>query len=324
MSTTSRIAIFVHYDQDSLIENYVITYLSALNEVANEVYFVSNCPQLKETELKKIQPYVKDITLRENIGGDFAAWQSVLLQLSLDSISKKYDELILANDSCYMIAKSFKPMFDSMTKENSDMWGITESIQPFYEDGEKKVHIHPHLQSFFLVFKKKLLQSDLFQDFWKSVNPAFSRDETIIHYETYLTQHFRNHGFICHSYIATDEIDIKNAKKEYGEHCYNLSVFYGYEFLKRGNPLLKVKSLSTTLHFSNSTFYKIKNYLKKNKQKKIFEEILNHLKRTQPWYQELYQMHKLSLLKIIKKLIRFFLRRSKKLIDHLLKKSSQY
>ncbi len=285
MSTPSRIAIFVHYDKDNIIDKYVTRYVRRLSEVAERIYFISNCPNLPNKELEKIQSYVTNSTVRTNTGGDFAAWKTILLQLGIDSISDNYEEIILANDSCYVVSSSLLPMFENMSTKNCDMWGITENTCPTYGSGASKRDIAPHIQSYFLVFRKKILKSPIFNNFWEQVDISFTRDQTIIYYETKLTALLRQHDFICSSYMSTQPQDFNIMQNRYGHPCYDFSLFYWQELLERSNPLLKVKAIPTTLEHSDSSPKKLRQYLEKHQKTDIFQEIHQHLDRISSNYQ---------------------------------------
>ena len=48
----NRTVVFAHYDKDSVIDDYVIYYLKALKEIAQNIVFVS-CGSLSEYEKNK-------------------------------------------------------------------------------------------------------------------------------------------------------------------------------------------------------------------------------------------------------------------------------
>jgi lipopolysaccharide biosynthesis protein len=52
-----------------------------------------------------------------------------------------------------------------------------------------------HLQSYFLVFKKRVLQSPAFRDFWDSVSVLESKDDVIRKYEVGMSQVLISAGF---------------------------------------------------------------------------------------------------------------------------------
>lgn len=106
------------------------------------------------------------VIVRDNTGMDFSAWVSALAQveINLDAL----DELVFMNDS---VVGPLFPLEESMTKMSAspcDFWGMTDSWQFGY-----------HLQSYFLCFKQRALQSDALGEFLRSYPHPTSKDAII-------------------------------------------------------------------------------------------------------------------------------------------------
>ncbi len=56
MEGNDKLCLFCHYDQDSLIADYVVTYIAALHAAGCDICFVSNCEKIAESCLQKIAP----------------------------------------------------------------------------------------------------------------------------------------------------------------------------------------------------------------------------------------------------------------------------
>ncbi|MES2203856.1 MAG: rhamnan synthesis F family protein [Pseudomonadota bacterium] len=280
-----RLTLFCHFDKDNLIDDYVVTYLQGLKQIASDIYFVSNSLP-SACELKKIEPYVKNITLRKNTGLDFGAWKEVILTLGLPYIASHYDELILANDSCYGPFSPFSDLFTHMSNKNYDMWGITENCEPYYvsENGEV-IDIPPHIQSYFLVFNKTILQAACFSTFWNNVNNLACRDGIILNNEIGLTTLLKDNGFYCGAFIQSQTINTHNLKNIHGVQLYDLSLFCWYELLHHQNPLLKVKAIPLTLNMHKKYFQNFKRNYPETKGLCSFLMVDKHLKRTSISYR---------------------------------------
>lgn len=180
------VAIFAHYDPQDKIENFVVYYLEQLKAVSNQIIFVSTSV-LNDIEQQKIKHFVDKIITRENIGYDFHSYKA-----GIDSIDNltAYDQLILCNDSCYGPLFPLKDIFVKMNRQEINFWGITSSNL-----------LQFHLQSYFLVFNKPVLQSNCFIAFWKNL-PIYQHRKDIIHnYEIALTQGLISNGLHADSYI---------------------------------------------------------------------------------------------------------------------------
>ncbi|GLQ74573.1 rhamnan synthesis F family protein [Vibrio penaeicida] len=179
-----RLTIFAHYDRDDIVDDYVIHYLEELSKVSDDIIFVSVSNISNPTSINRI---VKKIIVRENVGYDFMSWQVGLA--SIDDLSE-YDEVIFCNDSCYGPVYPLIKVFDEMKHQSVDFWGITDSNQIAY-----------HLQSYFLVFKKEVFLSDIFNGFLRTIKVEDSKDKIVENYEVGLTKLLTKSGFISGSYL---------------------------------------------------------------------------------------------------------------------------
>lgn len=196
------IAIFAHFDKDNIIDDYAIEYLKGLKEVAKEIIFVSDC-NLEEKELKKLDGLCFDFIAQKHGEYDFGSWKRGLLKLKDLEVLDDYDGLIMANDSCYLIS-SLVPIFEEMEKRNSaDFWGVAQSHQYGVD----------HIQSYFMVFNKKTLNSIDFFNFFKNVKKLEQKEEVIKAYEIGLSDTLFKKGFKKDSFfkkISFDAIDKRN------------------------------------------------------------------------------------------------------------------
>ena len=185
----NRLAVFVHFDKDDMVDDYVLYYLKELKVVANDIIFVTTS-SISKSEIDILEKICKNVILRDNIGYDFMSYK-----IGLDSSDLNiYDEVIICNDSVYGPIYSLKSLFNKMSlKEECDFWGITDSKQFAY-----------HLQSYFIVFKKKAISSVAFKDFWSDVKVLESKNDIIFQYEIGLTQILEQEGLIPKAIITKD------------------------------------------------------------------------------------------------------------------------
>jgi lipopolysaccharide biosynthesis protein len=190
---TKRLCLFAGYSLRGKIEDYVVYYLKEMSLLA-DVYYQADCP-IPETELQKIKYYVKDFYAYRHKKYDFGSWQELINRLGWDFI-KKYDELILCNDSCFAPLFTLKPIFKQATFDrNIDFWGIQEN---YFKKGNLF-----HLDSFFMVFKQKVLKSTNFHNFFKNIVEETSVTQVVENYEIPLTgllaaQNFKYKALLPH------------------------------------------------------------------------------------------------------------------------------
>ena len=101
---------------------------------------------------------IDDFIQRENKGYDFAAWHDGMEFVGFDNL-KQYDSVTVMNDTCFGPLWDMAPIYDKYeSNPNVDFWGMTN------HQGIKAgdIYIHEHLQSYFISFKKRLVESKCF------------------------------------------------------------------------------------------------------------------------------------------------------------------
>lgn len=150
-----RITLFAGYDANGVIHDYVVYLIRALSRVSDVYYFCDQEPN--PSELAKLEGLVHYCGGARHGRYDFGSWSMLIDQLGWDCISS-YDEMIIANDSIYGPMFDIAHTFDAMERSDCDFWGITASNQISY-----------HIQSYFIGFKRSILLSGHFRDFWSKV-----------------------------------------------------------------------------------------------------------------------------------------------------------
>lgn len=195
-----RAVVFAHYDKDNIIDDYVIYYLKALKESAHEIIFVS-CKSLSDTEKAKLDGIADFIIAETHDEYDFGSYKRGYLYLK-DRLND-FDELIFANDSCYGPLYPLQVVFDEMEREEHlDFWGITKNKFGLIKKNDKYIVTHrPHIQSYFVVFSKKIFLSDVFDKFMASVKHLDCKNDIVMNYEIGLSEILTNAGFKGGTYI---------------------------------------------------------------------------------------------------------------------------
>lgn len=242
-----RLAIFAFYNGKGLINDYVVTYLKYLKEVSDSIIFVAdNEPNVKD--LSKIFQLVSHIESYHHGEYDFGSYKIGFRYAKEHYLLDDVDEIILCNDSCFCV-DSLKPAFDKMSTKPCDFWSMTASNE--YE---------PHLQSFFLVVKKKLFNSEVFCNYLNNVKHLDSFLEIVNTYEIPLKMTFEKEGFKSASYI-------KAPKK-------NNPTFFPIKCIKVKMPLIKRK-IFTESYACKESLLEVILYLKIKHNAK-YKDILNY------------------------------------------------
>lgn len=224
-----RLAIYAHYDAEGLVRRYVQHALDALAGVCSRIHFVSTAA-LPERELDKLRPLCAEVTLRENVGLDFGMWQGALETSDLSA----YDELVLTNSSVFGPVRPLGPIFDEMASRDLDVWGMTESFEHAW-----------HLQSYFLVFRRRVLDAAAFRRFFSAILPYRNKQQIIRSYELGLSRWFVEQGFALGAYVRHAALFGADGPMMQPLFALAGNVTCGFpaELVARGMPYVKVELL---------------------------------------------------------------------------------
>jgi hypothetical protein len=143
------VAIYVHHDVHRRIDDYVVLALERLAEAGLTTVFVSACPTLPGRDLDAIRELVAVALTGANEGWDFGLYHR---GLELCGNAVKPSSLTLMNDSVYVLS-SLRPLFAELAAARFDLGGITDNRLPRH-----------HVQSYFLHFTERALDSNLLQE----------------------------------------------------------------------------------------------------------------------------------------------------------------
>ena len=215
-----RLAVFAHFDKNNIIEDYVVYYVNQLKKYCEKVLFLSLSDLPKEEQQK-----LEDVILVKHNEYDFGSYKRGFNYAKDTGMLEDIDEILFVNDSVYCV-NSLDKIFEN--EPSSDFWGIVENKYGFKKCGKfyfaKK---SPHLQSWFLAFRKNVFESEIFKNFLNSVKEEKCKNDVILNYEIKFTQTLVKRGF---KYKAILEI-FKNS--------YNPSIYYWREILKENIPFIK-------------------------------------------------------------------------------------
>jgi len=250
----NRVAIYVYYDKDGIVDSYIPYMLQALKEVCNKVVIVCN-GNVNDDGKKQFEEITEDIIVRENEGFDAWAYKTGMEYIGWDNL-KEYDEVVLLNDTVFGPIYPFVDMFDEMGKRNLDFWGITKHGEIANHEGLTKGGVFPeHIQTFFLAISKNMLGSHEFINYWKNLRKFKSWNETVSFFESQFTKHFADSGFKWDVYVNTD-------KELPGFSDASLIQLMPYELIKDYRcPVVKRKNFS--IEYLNFLAFNIGNNTKK-------------------------------------------------------------
>lgn len=205
-----RLAIYFFYDADGIVDRYVDYMLAGIRSVAQRIVVVCNgtlTPEGRDVFLK----HTVDIIVRKNEGLDVWAYKTALEYVGWDEL-REMDEVILMNATIMGPVFPFSEMFDKMAEnEKLDFWGpnlyLKTPDDPFGTNPYG--YLPDHIQSSFIVYRKKFLKSPDLRNFWNGIPEIKDYNDSIGKYESFFTKYFADMGYRWGVYVDnTDEKDL--------------------------------------------------------------------------------------------------------------------
>lgn len=229
-----RLGIYFFYDGQGVVDDYVVTMLEGLREHLTDLTVVVN-GKLNEAGHERFAQFTDKIIVRPNEGLDVWAYKTALDSYGWEKLVE-FDEVILLNSTIMGPVHPFSEMFDAMDPREIDFWGITWfheiHADPFgtMEYG----YIPRHIQSHFMAYRRSLVESAAFQNYWDNMGPINGYYESVGRHEAPFTKRFEDLGFKSDIYINTEDLE---------GHCYSPILFAARELVEnRRCPIFKRRS----------------------------------------------------------------------------------
>lgn len=231
-----RLAIFFFYDKEGIVDEYISYMLNDLKKSISELMIICN-GDVEEKSLVKLKLLTDNVILRENKGFDVWAYKTAIEKYGWPKL-EQFDEVILMNYTMFGPLYPFSEMFQEMDKRDIDFWGITKhhSVEFDCFGTCKYGYIPEHIQSNFLVIRKKLIKSKDYQKMWENMPQINSYSESVGFYEAIFTKEFTEKGFKSDVYINTDDLE--------GYTRYPLMMMAPELVKNRRCPIIKIKGFS--------------------------------------------------------------------------------
>lgn len=235
-----RMGIFSFYDKEGIAGDYVDFLLKDLTANLDLLAVVIN--GVVNDEGKRVfEKYTDKIFIRENTGYDAGAYKDVILNYIGIETVKKYQQLVLCNDTFYGPFVPFKKIFSEMDKFDIDFWGINYVNDNFAN----------HLQSYFIAINDSVIKSGhLFEYFKRCIN---EKEEEILNiyacFEVGIFDFLIRRGYRFRGYTLNNHCNI------YMESNYCIK---NYKF-----PIMKKKCFSSAYYLEENVMDSLK-YIDKN------------------------------------------------------------
>lgn len=246
-----RACLFAGYDQDGVVDDYVVDYVRELARHA-DVYYLADST-MPSQELDKLASHTKGAwSIRHGLY-DFGSWSMLAGDLIGWDALRAYDEVLLVNDSAYLL-RPLDDVFARMDLESCDWWGLHPTKRTYARDtgadrslplsealtrwravDEMNPVDHLHLSSYFLAFRRPVLDDPGFRRRIESVTSQLTKPRVILKYELGLSRYLLAEGYRPGALIDDLYPYLPVYTPDY------------WELLGRGFPVLKRNLLSDNL-----------------------------------------------------------------------------
>ncbi|MDT9521958.1 rhamnan synthesis F family protein [Streptococcus mutans] len=232
-----RLLLYVHFNKYNRVSSHVYYQLTQMRPLFSRVVFITNSHLSQENQDKlRSQKLMDDFLQRENIGFDFAAWRDGMNHIGFDNLDS-YDIVTVMNDTCFGPLWDVKEHYLSYEKQDEiDFWGLTNNraTKQFKE----------HIQSYFITFKKAVIQSEAFHNFWENIQNHADIQRVIDDYETQVTTTLLDAGFQYDVVFDTTKEDASHML-----HA-DFSYYNPTAILNHRVPFIKVKAIDNNQHIT--------------------------------------------------------------------------
>ena len=227
----NRGLVYFHFDPHHQVRDYVLAALSSLRPHADHVLLVSNSP-IGEADRVRLETCCDEILQRPNEGLDAGAYRAGLEHLGWDRLAD-FDELILTNHTYYA---PLRPWEEVLTRAEDwgdiSFWGMTEHAAMRPHPFLAKRELPRHLQSHWIVVRRRLLRDPAFREYWEQMPQVSSYRDSIQWHESRFTGHFAELG---HTWEVAFPVDRYRSE--------NPAIEEAPALLADGCPLLKRRAL---------------------------------------------------------------------------------
>jgi CDP-glycerol glycerophosphotransferase len=249
VASSRRACLFAGYDPDGRIDEYVLVYLKELARHA-DVFYLADC-EMSKSELAKLDGVVKGAWAMRHGAYDFGSYSALARDFVGWETLSKYDEVIFANDSAYLV-KPLDETFARMDQKPCAWWGLqatkglisTLAAQPFPVQDDQidiedvlcsfldQFEYDPiydfHVGSYFLAFRSDVINDKKFQRVINSIQLEKRKLNIILKYEIGITHFLIGHGYE----FATFGQTLPKAHPVYSDVAFDL-IADGFPLFKR-------------------------------------------------------------------------------------------
>lgn len=239
-----RIAMYVIYDQDGILDGYRKYYLQELRKVTDTIVAVVSGTLTPESRIE-LEALADDILVRENKGLLAGSWIDGIQHIGWDKLYQ-YDELLMLNDSFFGPFYPLDEMFEAMEKSDADFYGAFKNYE---EKSIKEINgralKHGWFRGsicYFYIIKRRLLHSNEFKRYW-SQKPNIKED-----WDTYFFAEMDFYDYVIDSGFKIDAYQSDKLKGYFFDNLtHNMSKLVKYDRI----PFARIRPFGTDVKYQS-------------------------------------------------------------------------
>ena len=243
-----RACLFAGYDPEGVIDDCVVAYVRELSRHADVWYLADG--EMRHGELEKLAGFTRGGWARRHGAYDFGSWSMLARDLVGWNTLQDYDEVLLVNDSCYLL-RDLDEVFSQMDGKPCDWWGM-QATKGLYATRHKPANQfrdpipmeqvkrewlsrydaeYPYdflVGSYFLALRKPVIEDAQFRRRFDAVVPQARKADIIGKYEIGIGRYLMAAGHPFETFIDR----LYPLHPIYSETAFTL-IGEGFPFLKR-------------------------------------------------------------------------------------------
>ncbi|MDM7831753.1 CDP-glycerol glycerophosphotransferase family protein [Cellulomonas edaphi] len=220
-ASVRRVCLFAAYDAQGIVDDYVVAYLTELSKYADVYYWADS--DMPDSELAKLEGVTRAAWAVRHGEYDFGSYARLVEAVGWDVI-EQYDELLLVNDSCYLL-RPLDQVFAEMGARRADWWALqatkgmaqtrhmpvnqflepipVTSVRTSLVDAFERDYTYDfHLGSYFVAYRQPVITDPEFRRYIGSVTRQTNKRTIVKAYEIGLTRWLIHHGHQFDTFVS--------------------------------------------------------------------------------------------------------------------------
>lgn len=216
---TRRALIFAGFSSDGVIDDYKIYLIKELSKFVDCIYLVYDSPIIPDHDsFMAIKDNLSYALFEKHHMYDFGSYKIAFDKFRNSEYFNQFDQILLANDSIIGPVGNLSNFFEYSDKSDADVVGLVANNCGFRDAlSSAWSKLSFHIQSYFVVLKKRFFTSTSFFNFIENVKKEEFKKNIVINYEMGLSKCALTNGFKIDTFFKSNAFINPSAND-----CYNL------------------------------------------------------------------------------------------------------